>query len=192
MKHESVEQFKVKTLECGGFVSAFKALHLPFGKESKEEIDSFADAKDKVLKYTTTHNLNTKDLCLVASLINNGDEHAKIIRGIVVWCEIQAPRYWWQEFVTYRIGAECLSSESTMHIQGKGLSTDELVDMKEKLTEGTIQKRIVMISYQTLRRIYNQRVYHRLPQWKIFCAWMRSLPLADVLIFGSKECAKLY
>lgn len=43
---------------------------------------------------------------------------------------------------TYRIGTDRLSSESTMHIQGKGLTEEELVRMKADLTEGTMQKRV--------------------------------------------------
>ena len=69
-----------------------------------------------------------------------------------------------------------------MHIQGKGLAEDELVEMKENLTEGTMQKRVWMFSYQTLRRIYFQRKNHRLPQWRIFCEWIEKLPFADKFI----------
>jgi hypothetical protein len=83
---------------------------------------------------------------------------------------------------TYRIGTERLSSESTMHIQGKGLSVDELVKMKDELKEGTMQKRVQMFSYQALRRIYKQRENHRLPHWQVFCDWVDSLPFAEQLI----------
>jgi len=59
--------------------------------------------------------------------------------------------------------------------------------MKSELTEGTMQKRIQMFSYQTLRRIYFQRRNHRLPMWHDFCSWIESLPFADVLITIGKE-----
>jgi hypothetical protein len=100
----------------------------------------------------------------------------------MVWCEINAPRYWWQEMDTYRVGAERLSSESTMHIEGKGMPEEELVKMKEELPEGHMQKRVWMFSYQTLRRIYFQRRNHRLPQWRMFCNWIESLPFAEEFI----------
>jgi hypothetical protein len=100
----------------------------------------------------------------------------------MVWCEINAPRYWWVEMDTYRIGAERLSSESTMHIQGKGMSEEELVEFKEHLEEGHMQKRVWMFSYQTLRRIYLQRRNHRLPQWRTFCGWIETLPLSQEFI----------
>jgi hypothetical protein len=63
--------------------------------------------------------IDPKDLHLMSTLIKRGDEHAKVVRGIMVYAEINAPRYWWQEMDTYRIGTDRLSSESTMHIQGK-------------------------------------------------------------------------
>jgi hypothetical protein len=69
-----------------------------------------------------------------------------------------------------------------MHIQGKGLSTEELVRMKDKLEEGTMQKRIEAFSYQTLRRIYKQRRNHRLPHWQEFTKWIEGLPFAKELI----------
>lgn len=40
--------------------------------------------------------------------------HNKFLESIVVWLDIDAPRYWWSEFDTYRIGVT-KQSESTMH-----------------------------------------------------------------------------
>lgn len=69
-----------------------------------------------------------------------------------------------------------------MHIQGRGLTEEELVQMKSELPEGTMQERIVMVSYQTLRRIYLQRRNHRLPQWRDFCTWLTRLPYSWLII----------
>lgn len=177
-------RFSIKTLEVAGFVSVLEALRLPFGKEARSETD-FA-----LLKYNNNNEIQTrsrvivdeKDLKLLSTLVKRGDEHAKAIRGLIVYAEINAPRYWWQEADTYKVGTDRLGSESTMHIQGKGLSTEELVKMKSELTEGTMQKRVQMFSYQTLRRIYFQRKDHRLPIWHEFCDWIKTLPYAEELI----------
>ena len=178
--HKSVEEFSVKTIEVDGFKAAERALRLPFGnKNAPRETDPvyFSLSKDD-----RPHTVYCSNLDLMSKLVKRGDEHAKVLRGIVAWCEINAPRYWWQEMATYRVGAECLSSESTMHIEGQGLDEDALVEMKENLPEGHMQKRIWMFSYQTLRRIYFQRRNHRLPQWRIFCDWIKTLPFSDDLI----------
>lgn len=181
---------EVKTIEIAGFVAAFEALRLPFGKECRSQTfgrGSFCAADDDPTKgINYSHGIRFdeegKDLKLMSTLVKRGDEHSKAMRAVVVYAEINAPRYWWQEMDTYRVGTDRLSSESTMHIQGKGMSTEELVKMKSELTEGTMQKRMQMFSYQTLRRIWIQRHNHRLPHWHKFCAWIESLPLAKELI----------
>lgn len=179
--HKSVEEFSVQTLELGGLGAALKALHLPFGKVFRgvvnSHIEKHCDVRDAV-RYGSEVYLDPRDKKLIQTLVNNGDEHAKVLRGVVVWCEINAPRYWWQEMDRYSVGACCLASNSTMHQQGKGLVEDALIEMKENLPEGTMQKRVWMFSYQTLRRIYFQRRNHRLPQWRKFCDWIEKLPFA--------------
>ena len=182
----SMAYLDIKTLEIGGFNAALQALRLPFGKECRSEVYShhFADCSVNPIEvfYKSSAFIDPKDLHLMSTLIKRGDEHAKVVRGIMVYAEINAPRYWWQEMDTYRVGTDRLSSESTMHIQGKGMSEDDLVKMKEELTEGTMQKRVQVFSYQALRRIYFQRKNHRLPHWREFCQWIESLPLAKELI----------
>lgn len=192
--HKSVEEFSVKTLEVGGLCAVVQALRLPFGGECKSEPHSkasasklesiFKDDKERPWFYvsTSTATVCPEDVALISTLVKRGDEHAKVLRGMTALAEINAPRYFWQEMDRYRIGCECLSSESTMHIEGKGLDEDALVDMKEHLEEGHMQKRVWMFSYQTLRRIYFQRKNHRLPQWRKFCEWIKTLPFADEFI----------
>lgn len=191
----SVEQFSVKTLEIAGLGSALQALRLPFGKECRSSVYTNAnqmpvtdaESSKQALIASSTIYLHDKDKELLKTLVKRGDEHAKVLRGVMAWCEINAPRYWWQEMDTYRLGAERLSSESTMHIEGKGMSEEELVKMKEALPEGHMQKRVWMFSYQTLRRIYFQRKDHRLPQWRMFCEWIKTLPFAEEFITINNE-----
>lgn len=178
---------KVETLEISGFASVLRALRLPFGKECRSEVFTSFDIIGENVKTHSMCSIDEKDLKLLSTLVKRGDEHAKAIRGLIVYAEILAPRFWWVEMDTYRVGTERLSSESTMHIQGKGLSTEELVKMKSELKEGTIQKRVQYFSYQTLRRIYFQRRNHRLPMWHDFCKWIESLPFADILITYEKN-----
>lgn len=175
----------VKTIEVAGLLSAVEALRLPFGKECRSQTnydDSWVEDIVPNFQSDVRVFFDERDLTLMSTLIKRGDEHAKVLRGVIAYAEINAPRYWWQEADTYRIGTERLSSESTMHIQGRGMSTDELIKMKSELTEGTMQKRIQYFSYQSLRRIYQQRRNHRLPHWHIFCDWIKTLPFANELI----------
>jgi hypothetical protein len=172
----------IRTIEICGFNAAFRALRLPFGKECRSTTYAGTQYTSEEIRTTSSVFIDHRDLHLMNALVKRGDEHAKVVRGIMVYAEINAPRYWWQEMDTYRIGTDRLSSESTMHIQGRGISEEELVRMKEELKEGTMQKRVQVFSYQCLRRIYFQRKDHRLPHWREFCQWIESLPLAKELI----------
>ena len=195
-KFKSVEEFSVKTLEVGGLGAALQALRLPFGKEARSRVTfhmSPYPGTTAMREYAgsigyATHIIpEEKDFKLISTLVKRGDEHAKVLRGVMVWCEINAPRYLHVEIDTYRIGCERLSSESTMHIEGQGMSEEKLLEMKENLPESHMQKRIWMFSYQTLRRIYFQRRNHRLPQWRGFCEWIETLPYAKELITITKD-----
>lgn len=52
----------------------------------------------------------------------NGEE--KFLRMIQIWADVTAPRFWWSEFDTYKVGTVALS-ESTMHTLGKRPLTPE-------------------------------------------------------------------
>jgi hypothetical protein len=178
-------KIKIKTLEIAGLASALQALRLPFKKECRSEIADYPIAFRK--SYSRTINIHPQDLQLMSTLVKRGDEHAKVLRGLVVYAEIDAPIWFYRELETYRIGRERLSSESTMHSECKGLSGEELEQAKDNIPMGHIQKTIDMFSYTTLRRIYLQRHNHRLPMWHDFCDWIKSLPLANELILPDYE-----
>lgn len=177
----------VKTIEVFGFISALKALRLPFkGYNSSDSVFHYTEEpiknNNEIVSFAYNIGIGEKDLKLLQRLIKNGDEHAKVVRGIIASCSIIAPRYWWQEMDTYKIGTERLSSESTLHNEAKGLSGEELQKFKAEIKEGLEQERIQEFSYQTLRRIYFQRKNHKLPEWKVFNNWIESLPLSNELI----------
>ena len=195
---------KIETIEVAGLAGALTALRLPFGKEVRSRIEHFCDtyldftdmdvekAEDTyevTMKGHPRFTSNTyiaiepKDLSLMSTLVKRGDEHAKVVRGINVWAKITAPVYFWAEAETYRAGHERLASESTMHIDCKGLSGKELQEAKAAIPMGKELTKVDMFSYQTLRRIVAQRHNHRLPEWHQFIDWVKTLPLAEELIF---------
>lgn len=181
----------IKTLEIAGMASVLQALRLPYGKECRSLCEWVGDLDKNRFELQSHGIIDNKDLNLLSVLVKRGDEHCKALRGLIVYAEINAPRFFWVEADTYRIGAERLGSESTIHIQGQGLSVEELVKMKEELKEGTKQKRIQYFSYPTLRRIWIQRHNHKLPHWHKFCEWIEGLPFFDVLIMPDKDkCIK--
>lgn len=188
-----MSNINIKTLEIAGFASAVQALRLPFTRECRSEVSSrmIVDEEGAIecpcIGYTAVVNFDEKDLKLMKTLIKRGDEHAKVIRGIIAYAEIEAPVYWWCEMETYRAGHERLSSASTMHVECRGLTGEDLVKAKSEIPMGKILKKIDLFSYQCLRNIVKQRRNHRLPEWATFIKWVKSLPFAEQLILIGLE-----
>jgi hypothetical protein len=84
----------IKNVEVHGIVPAMRAMRLPKGSAG----DTVGDQVGK------------KDLELASRLVKAGDDHAKAIRGIVAWLEIDCQVGWLIEFETYRHGVECMST----------------------------------------------------------------------------------
>ena len=194
---------KIETIEIAGLAGALTALRLPFGKEVRSKIENYCethldftdmaveqtdDTYEVTMKGLPKFTSNTyitiapKDLTLMQTLVKRGDEHAKVVRGINVWAKITAPVYFWAEAECYRAGHERLASESTMHIDCRGLTGQELQRAKAQIPMGKELTKVDMFSYQTLRRIVVQRHNHRLPEWHQFIAWIKTLPFSQELI----------
>ena len=199
---------KIETIEIAGLAGALTALRLPFGKEVRSKIENYCethldftdmdveqteDTYEVTMKGLPKFTSNTyitidpKDLTLMQTLVKRGDEHAKVVRGTNVWAKITAPVYWWCEEETYRMGHERLASESTMHIDVRGLSGEELQRAKAAIPMGKELTKVEMFSYQCLRNIVRQRHNHRLAEWHEFIDWIRTLPLSEELIFIGLE-----
>jgi len=117
--------------------------------------------------------------------------HNKFLESIVVWFELEAPRFFWSEFDTYRVGMT-KQSDSTMHTLKRQPLTQEnfeypiissylkslngmisedfkIEKLKNALPDGFIQGRSICTNYKVLRHIILQRYNHKLPQWRYFC-----------------------
>lgn len=69
--------------------------------------------------------LGQNDLSLMRRLIRAGSSHRKFLRQIFVSVDITAPRYWFAEFDTYKVGTTA-NSCSTMHkITAKEFTLDD-------------------------------------------------------------------
>lgn len=128
-----------------------------------------------------------EDLELASKLIMAGDDHAKAMRGIIVWMRLKMQVGFMIEFETYRHGIECLSTSSTMHSELKNLKGIELAEAKQSGLTDKVYVRGLTASYQALRHIYLARHKHRHPDWWIFCKHIESLPYFDYLIYPEKR-----
>lgn len=163
----------IRTLKVQGFEESLDAMRLPMPQKSGE-----ITVED--------------DLQLASKLVKRGDDHAKCMRGIMVWYKMQCQTGWLIEYLTYRIGIECLSSSSAMHNELRGLSGAELADKKQRDLPEKVYTRIEMASYQALRNMYKARRKHRHPDWRRYCSWVEQLPYFEELIYpeGKLSCGK--
>ena len=60
-------------------------------------------------------------------------------------------------------------------------------DMIQLLPSSYNQMRTTTLNYETLINIYFARRNHKLPEWHVYCDWIRSLPYAAELITGIRE-----
>lgn len=79
--------------------------------------------------------LGRNDLELMQKLINAGGSHRKFMRQISVSVDIIAPRYFWAEFDTYKVGTTA-NSTSSMHTLANSpitLNNFEISDLNEDI-----------------------------------------------------------
>ena len=169
---------KVKIISESGYKEALLGMGLSFGSTSPFEINDISEGMWRRLHAT-------------AELLAKQDGgHNKFLESIQVWIDIDAPRYWWSQFDTYRVGIT-KQSESTMHtILKKELTQDDFegrihpdvletvngcirakdfIGAKKNLPEAFLQRRIVCLNYKTLRNIILQRKNHKLKdEWRFF------------------------
>lgn len=169
----------VDVLKVDGIKEALLGMGLSYGLTSNKNIIDMEDAK---LAGRLTK------ICAKCAQRGNGED--KFLRMLQIWADVTAPRFWWAEFDTYKVGAVALS-ESTMHTLGKrplemrdfesGLPielidwlntyvcADSSIELKKRfLPESFLQRRIVNFNYAVFANMIRQRRKHRLPQWHYF------------------------
>lgn len=99
--------------------------------------------------------LGTADLSLMERLAAAGSEHAKYRRMLPVWVTITAPRYWWTEYDTYKVGTVS-SSCSTMHkiaskeFMPEDFSAEHLIEAERDVLDVVIDA-LNFVRYEYLR-----------------------------------------
>ena len=189
---------KFENTNVYNMLEAVRAMRLSYGSES----DSFphqgpVNLDDDWLRPI----IGPKDRELVSKLVAKGTSHRKFMRQILLSVDITAPRYWWTQFDTYKVGVTSCS-ESTMHtIMKRPLKCEDftpliygdIVDWLEdfrrsglfdyviaNLPQSYLQKRHVTMNYEVVRNIREQREGHKLKEWQEFIEWSDTLPHASL------------
>ncbi|MBD5412536.1 MAG: hypothetical protein HDR51_07320 [Treponema sp.] len=101
----------IDKVEVFGWEAAIRGMRNSFNSWDKS--DSAYNSK------TGKFEVREADIELMDRLSRSGPSHAKFLRYIIVTFDITAPRYWWAEMDTYKVGT-VRNSCSTMHkVQAK-------------------------------------------------------------------------
>lgn len=133
MKFENTETFN--------WEGAFRGLRFPMksnNKSDSEYCSSFKDCKKCTsLDYCTINCfpiidfvIGKNDMNLAQRMIKARNPNDKFLRQISISTDITAPRFWWSEFDTYKIGTVA-DSESTMHTGAKESYTMDDFEVKD-------------------------------------------------------------
>lgn len=143
-----------------------------------------------------------------------GSGHDNWLNGVVVQFDLTFTVKAWTEAERYHF-LDFVSSQSTMHRIARfdldnqyDSHTDprvveimkELVARYNETQDPEDYLRLLMTNpcgfkltagmttnYRQLKTIYAQRRTHRLPEWRAFCAWVETLPLAAELILPGSD-----
>ena len=143
-----------------------------------------------------------------------GSGHDNWLGGVVVQFDLTFTVKAWTEAERYHF-LDFVSSQSTMHriasfdLRGQYDShtdprvveiMEELVAKYNETKDPEDYLKVLMTNpcgfkltagmttnYRQLKTIYAQRRTHRLPEWREFCAWVETLPMAKELILPGAE-----
>ena len=199
---------KFENTKVYNMLEAVRAMRLSYGSEGDSELlVLMREDEDGEHPVKETCCIGEKDTELIRKLVAKGPSHRKFMRQILLSVDITAPRYWWTQFDTYKVGVTACS-ESTMHtIMDRPIAfTDfaplvdsDIMDRLEEyrklnmfervvanLPQSYLQKRHVTMNYEVVRNIREQRSGHKLHEWQEFIKWADTLPYAE-LFFGGNE-----
>lgn len=143
-----------------------------------------------------------------------GQGHDTFLHGIVVQFDLTFTNKAWVEAERYHF-LEFVSSQSTMHRITKFDIDKQCIEYTDRAIVERLQELIddyvaspsdekfysviysipsglrltarMTTNYAQLKTIYYQRRHHRLPEWKTFCEWIKTLPHFEELCLESQE-----
>lgn len=182
---------KIENVEIMGIESSIKASKYPMAVD------------------TSMCNSDITPTVLSLAQSDKGEGHDQMLTGMKVNFDLTFSNKGWIELERYRF-VEFVSSQSTMHRiarfdlrkQYNEYVDTRMIDIMEELEDTYNQTHDkedylrllysnpcgfeltarLTTNYRALKTVYSQRRNHRLPEWRKFCEWVRTLPYADQFI----------
>lgn len=176
--------------------------------------DEFGNLVEQVSIAIKNKDFTNKYLHRAVSLMQRRGGEEQFSSTIYVNCDVNATIKWWAQMERYKF-ATFTTSTSTMkrimtmdfdkcfHEQTNTHSIDFLKDMRNAAlvgeddvceTEVLYSTPLGMeltagmsFSYRCLQNIYSQRCDHKLQEWKDFCSWIETLPMAEEFLIDRKK-----
>lgn len=146
--------------------------------------------------------------CRLAAM-PDGSGHRTFLSGILVSANVTATNVWYMQFERYHF-AQIVSSQSKMHrirqmmaagCNGRTIAhpktglpladihadMDDIEKMVYNCPMGLELTARITTNYLQLRTIWKQRRNHKLQEWRDFCKWIETLPMAGRLIVDNRS-----
>ena len=147
-----------------------------------------------------------------------GTGHDNFLNGIIVQFDLKCSNKMWVEMQRYHF-IDFVSSQSTMHRAAR-INLDEAFNewvhpvikdlcitlqtvynadptpenylrLLYSLPSGLEMSARMTTNYRQLKTIYHQRRDHRLPEWRVFCQWLETLPQSQWIVGGDYRAASV-
>lgn len=143
----------VENIETAGWGPALRGMRNPLDSWGKAD-STFAQVTWLADSPTLIYELGDNDRDLMKRLIHaGGNEHCKFRRMLAVWCDVNAPLYWWKQFGTYRVGT-VMNSCSTMHTLGKKPFDIDMFSNDQLLPGGKEELELTINNLNESRRLW--------------------------------------
>jgi len=111
-------RIEVKVIGEYGYEQAMFGMGLSFGVTSGMNFYDFkkeiGDIHNENHISSTNHSKTAKMKFVLENTASKDGGHNKFLESMQIWLDVNAPRFWWSEADTYRVGST-KQSESTMH-----------------------------------------------------------------------------
>lgn len=106
---------QIENVDVWGFEHALRGMRNPLNSWAKSDSHwDYVPSEEEGIDSKVMYVVGEKDIDLMKRLYKAGSEHRKYLRQIFVSMDVNAPRYWWEQQSTYKIGTTS-NSCSTMH-----------------------------------------------------------------------------
>ena len=184
-------KMKVSNVNVYGLEESIKASKYPMAVDATKCTEEITD---------TVKKLGSSD---------KGEGHDQFLTGITVQFDLTCSNKMWVEFQRYHF-ADIVSSQSTMHkitqmdldsscvkyvthntinevnrlidIYNNNPTPENYLMVLYNVPSGLRLTARITTSYLQFKTMLKQREFHRIPEWKGFCRWLKILPHSELFI----------